>query len=165
MSQTTFSGPVKSNNGFIGNVTGRLLQSSGSTTAATLTVSSTMAGTTQVLRRASGIAVTLPAATNTGNIFKFVIGITVTSGATTFKVTTATDVMQGQAYVISDGAAAVLGYVPDANDDTVTFNGTTTGGYIGDSVTLTDIAIGKYQVLVHSSATGTEATPFSATVS
>ena len=169
MSSTTFSGPVTSTNGFVGaltgDVTGRVIQAPGANTAATLTVTAAMAGTTQVLRKASGIAVTLPAATGTGNKFTFVIGTTITSVGTTIKVANATDIMQGRAYVISDNSAAVLGYVAGASDDTITFDGTTTGGYLGDSVEITDISAGIFQVLIFSKATGTEATPFSETVS
>lgn len=136
------------------------------TTSSTLTVTAAShAGHTIVLTRAAGIAVTLPAATGTGNKYRFVIGATVTSNSTTIKAASASDAFCGNAYTVSDGSAAVLGYKVQSGDDTVTFNGTTTGGYIGDEVIVTDIASGLFHVKVESASTGTEATPFSATVS
>lgn len=179
MASTTFSGPVTSTNGFVGavtgaitgnvtgNLTGAVLASTPvDATASTLAVTqATHAGRTVTLNRAAGIAVTLPAATGTGSVYKFLIGTTVTSNTTTIKVADATDVMTGTAYVVSDGAAAVLGYRTGATSDTITFDGSTTGGLLGDIVILEDVGANLYSVLVFSAATGTEATPFSATVS
>ena len=53
-----------------------------------------------------------------------------------------------------------------ADSDTITMNGTTTGGVsIGDEITLIDIASNQYMVKGILTASGTEATPFSASVS
>jgi hypothetical protein len=135
-------------------------------TGATLTCTrDTHAGRTTVINAAAGCAVTLPNATGTGSIYRFYIGTTITSNSTTIKVSNATDVMSGRAFVISDGAAAVLGYATGSTDDTITLNGTTLGGFIGDSIEIIDAIAGTYQVKVLTKATGTEATPFSATVS
>ena len=123
------------------------------------------AGRTITINAAAGCAVTLPAATGTGSIYRFFIGTTITSNSTTIKVANANDVMSGRAYVISDGAAAVLGYATGSTDDTITLNGTTLGGYAGDLIEIIDAIAGTYLVSVHTKATGTEATPFSATVS
>jgi len=92
------------------------------------------------------------------------IGTTITSNSTTIKVNNATDVMSGRAYVISDNSAAVLGYATGSTDDTITLNGTTLGGFAGDVIEITDAIAGTFLVEVHTKATGTEATPFSATV-
>lgn len=135
------------------------------TTGATLTCTrDTHAGRMNVINAAAGCAVTLPNATGTGSVYRFMIGTTITSNSTTIKVNNATDVMSGRSYVISDNTAAVLGYATAATDDTVTLNGTTTGGYAGDVIEITDAIAGTYLVEVHTKATGTEATPFSATV-
>jgi hypothetical protein len=135
-------------------------------TGATLTCTrDTHAGRTVTINAAAGCAVTLPNATGTGSVYRFFIGTTITSNSTTIKVNNATDVMSGRAYVISDGAAAVLGYATGSTDDTITLNGTTLGGYAGDLVEVIDAVAGTYLVQVHTKATGTEATPFSATVS
>lgn len=166
MARTTFSGPVKSNNGFEGNVTGASVASPVAATASTLTVTAAAhAGRAVALNRAAGIAVTLPAATGTGAVYQFIIVAAITSNATTIKVANASDIMTGNAYVLSDGSAAVLGYTTGASDDTISLNGSTTGGLKGDIITITDVATNVYHVLAHTAATGTEATPFSATVS
>lgn len=113
----------------------------------------------------TGRAFTLPAATGTGSKFRFVIGTTVTSGSHTIKVANATDVMIGNAVVLQDGGDTMVGFECGATDDTITLNGTTTGGLKGDYVEVIDVASGIFFVNVRISATGTEATPFSATVS
>lgn len=134
-------------------------------TGATLTCNRDVhGGRVTVINAAAGCAVTLPNATGTGSVYRFMIGTTITSNSTTIKVNNATDVMSGRAYVISDNTAAVLGYATGSTDDTITLNGTTTGGYAGDIIEITDAIAGTYLVEVHTKATGTEATPFSATV-
>jgi hypothetical protein len=166
MASTTFSGPVTSTNGFVGNVTGAVTATTPvNATASTLTVTqATHGGRATTLNRAAGIAVTLPAASGSGTVYEFVIGTTITSNTTTIKVANSSDTMTGSAYVISDNSAAVLGYKTGASDDTVTLNGGTLGGLKGDTVRLVDVAANLYAVQVFSQATGTEATPFSATV-
>jgi hypothetical protein len=178
MSTTTFSGPVVSTNGFTGAITGNvtgnvtgdltgavLATTPVNATAASLSVTqATHAGRTVTLNRAAGIAVTLPAASGTGSVYQFVIGTTVTSNSTTIKVANSSDTMTGTAYVVSDNAAAVLGYRTGASDDTITLNGTTTGGLKGDLITIIDVGTNLFSVIVQSAATGSEATPFSATV-
>ena len=136
-----------------------------SATGATLTCTmDTHAGRTIVISAVAGCAVTLPAATGTGSVYRFIIGATITSNSTTIKVANTTDVMSGRAFVISDGAAAVLGYATGATSDTITLNGTTLGGLIGDHIEIIDAIAGTFAVRVFTAATGTEATPFSATV-
>lgn len=178
MARTTFSGPVKSDNGFEGNITGNitgnvtgnltgavLATTPVNATAATLTVTQAAhAGRTVTLNRAAGITVTLPAASGSGSVFEFLIGTTVTSNSTIIKVANSSDTMTGTAYVVSDNSAAVLGYRTAASDDTITLDGSTTGGLKGDLIRLVDVAANLYAVTVLSAATGTEATPFSATV-
>ena len=150
-----------------GNVIGAVLATQPvAATGATLTCTRDVhAGRTIVIDAAAGCAVTLPNATGTGSVYRFMIGTTITSNSTTIKVNNATDVMSGRAYVISDNSAAVLGYATAASSDTITFDGTTTGGFAGDLVEIIDAIAGTYLVQVHTKATGTEATPFSATVS
>ena len=136
-----------------------------SVTGATLTCTKDVhAGRTTVISAVAGCAVTLPAATGTGSVYRFVIGSTITSNSTTIKVANATDVMSGRAFVISDGAAAVLGYATTSTSDTITLNGTTLGGLAGDHIEIIDASTGTFAVRVFTAATGTEATPFSATV-
>jgi len=135
-------------------------------TGATLTCNRDVhGGRVTAINAAAGCAVTLPNATGTGSLYAFFIGTTITSNSTTIKVNNATDVMSGRAYVISDNSAAVLGYATASTDDTITLNGTTLGGYAGDIIEVVDVYPGIFQVKVLTKATGTEATPFSATVS
>lgn len=135
-------------------------------TAATLTVTqASHAGKTITLNRAAGIAVTLPAATGTGSIYRFFVGTTVTSNSTTIKVGTAAETMRGNAVVLQDGGDTLVGFEAGATADTITLNGTTTGGILGDFIELIDVASNLFYVRCLLSGTGTEATPFSATVS
>lgn len=134
-------------------------------TAATLTIDQeTHEGITQVLTRAAGIAVTLPASTGDGARYRFVLGASVTSNSTTIKVANASDIMTGLAFTQQDAGDTVVGFVTGATDDTITWNGTTTGGLKGAWAEIEDIAANLWHVRVFSDASGTEATPFSATV-
>lgn len=130
-------------------------------TASTVTLAAgTHSNRVTTLSRAAGIAVTLPAATGTGNRYELVVITTVTSNTTT--VTCAgSDTLQGQAIVLSDDAAAVLAYDAAGTATVITLNGTTKGGYVGHRISLVDIASGKWLVTSIGKATGTEATPFS----
>jgi hypothetical protein len=185
MSATHFSGPVVSPGGFVGpvtggitgnitgnltgnvtgNVTGAVLATAPvNATAATLAVTqATHGGRVVTLNRAGGIVATLPAASGSGTVFRFVVGTTFTSDGI-IKVANASDIMTGSALVVSDGADAVVGFGTAADTDTITLNGTTTGGYKGAFVEVIDVATNLFYVRVTTSATGSEATPFSATV-
>lgn len=162
MARTTFSGPVKSLNGFEGNI----ITAPATVTAATVAVDSSYAGEAVLLNRAAGVAVTLPNATGSGAVYRFIIGTAITSNTTTVKVARAADTFQGRAYVETDTSNAVIAFAATAGtDDTVTLNGSTLGGLAGDEVVVTDIAANRFQVMVFTKASGTEATPFSNTVS
>jgi hypothetical protein len=132
-------------------------------TASTLTVTKLLHDQKIVtLNRAGGIAVTLPAASGTGNWFRFVIGTTFTSSATISVV--GDDTMTGSAILSQDAADTAVMFETAADSDTITFNGTTTGGLKGTFVELIDIAADLWYVRVVGAATGSEATPFSAAV-
>jgi hypothetical protein len=161
MASTTFSGPVTSTAGFISGSDSLV-----SLTGATATVTATAySGRTVLLDRAAGQALTLPAATGTGNSYKFFVKTTITSNTTTIKVADATDVMAGVAIVANDTDASASIFETAADSDTITFNGGTTGGILGATVELQDVATNLWSVRVIGAATGSEATPFSATVS
>ena len=135
-------------------------------TSATVTVTAdAYLGTPIVLDRAAGIAVTLPAATGSGNEYQFIVATTFT-GSATIAVANATDVMQGTATLFADAGDTVVGFATAASSDTITMTATnTTGGIAGCRIVLTDIKAGFWAVTMVSDAAGTEATPFSATVS
>lgn len=136
----------------------------------TLTAASTLkrethAGRTMSLQLLAGFATTLPKSTGSGDKYKFVIGVVNTSGSYIVKVGNTTDIIQGTVHTTSDGSAAVLGYNTAADSDTITINGTTTGGLtIGDWFEVTDLKSGVYAFTGVTSSSGTEATPFSAAV-
>lgn len=107
---------------------------------------------------------TLPASTGSGAKFKFKIGAVNTSNYL-IKSVAGTDVMKGTVLMLSDNSAAVLGYSAGSTDDTITLNGTTTGGVkVGDWIELEDVAANTWAVTGILTGSGTEATPFSDTV-
>ena len=157
MSSTTFSGPVTSTAGFI---TGTGVNST--VTASTLTVTAdTYNGQTIGLSRAAGITVTLPAATGTNAVYSFVVSTTVTSNSYKIQVANATDVINGIANVAGT-TGTPFGTLPAS--DTITMNGTTTGGIAGSYVEIIDVATGVFFVRGALIGSGTVATPFSAAV-
>ena len=115
-----------------------------------------------VFNRAAGVTATLPAATGSGNRYEF-IGAVDATGDQIIQVT-GDDTMAGVAYLGNDSAGASCFYTA-ATSDTITLDGSTTGGLKGWRVICDDIAADTWAVLVMSEASGTEATPFSAAVS
>lgn len=109
---------------------------------------------------------TLPPATGTGDRYRFVVGAVNTSGYV-IKVADGTDTFDGVWVTIdTDTTGAMVGFMAGANDDTITMNGTTTGGVsIGDAVELEDIALNQWALRAIVSCSGIPATPFSNTVS
>lgn len=113
-----------------------------------------------VMNRAAGITATLPEATGSGNKYEF-IGAVDATGDQIITVT-GDDTMAGVAFLGNDSAGASCFYTA-ADTDTITLSGTTTGGLKGWRVECRDIAADTWAVMVFSEASGTEATPFSAT--
>lgn len=128
----------------------------------TLTASNTThAGRIINLDTASGSTITLPASTGSGDQYRFVVTTTVTSNNHIIKVANASDTMAGYATVRS----ATPGIFEAATTgDTITMNGTTTGGVIGSSIQVIDTAPTVWEVRANLVGSGTVATPFSATV-
>jgi hypothetical protein len=140
-------------------------------TTATLAVDANLhAGRILTLNKADGITCTLPAATGSGDLYTFIVGTTITSVGAIIKVANATDTMVGSATLGQDSANTVVQFDAVAGtSDTITLNGAESGGLIGAIVTAKDIKLNGttavWLVDVFGTATGTEATPFSATVS
>ena len=88
-----------------------------------------------------------------------------TSNNLIVQVANATDVMTGGAWLAQDSADTVVMFETASTSDTITMNGSTKGGILGDWIELVDADSGFWQVRVMGSATGIEATPFSAAVS
>lgn len=100
----------------------------------------------------------LPAATGEGGRYRVVVGVTATGN----KIIKAagTDVIAGMAG-ISGTTSGTFGTA--SNTNTITFNGTTTGGVVGTIVELWDVAHGQWAVQVSAVGSGTAATCFSNT--
>ena len=111
------------------------------------------------------IAITLPPATGTGQIYTIDISVVATATGHTIKVANATDIMRGFASMPNQAADAIPGFKTTATDDTITLNGTTLGGQPGDTIEIIDFETGKFHVHAFLQVTGTGLTPFSATVS
>jgi len=132
----------------------------------TITASATLtkedAGTNIVMSAAAGLTVTLPLATGTGSMFDIFAATTITSNNYIIKVAPGTDVMAGVLVLSTDisGVSMPTG----ATADTITMNGTTKGGILGSSVRLIDVKTGLWAVSGMLVTSGTEADPFSATV-
>lgn len=154
----------------IGVDTLRSYMASGVVDVTTSTVSLTQAshgGQTVTLSRAAGVTVTLPAAAGTGAVYTVIVNTAVTSNADIIQVANATDEFVGVVYQVdTDTGDALVAYPSLDGDgyDTITMDGSTTGGLQGDRYVITDIASGKFQLIGHQNATGTVATPLSAAV-
>jgi len=111
-----------------------------------------------VIKAAAGCAITLPLATGTGDIYEFYVGTTITSNTVTIAAT-GTDKVAGNAQ-LTGAAGAISGFSANGTSNTtVTMNGTTKGGILGDIIQLTDIQTGLWALEMVAQATGTLATP------
>jgi len=178
MANTTFQGPVTSKNGFITTGPANVVDADSSTS---LTVAS-HAGRIVHNNAAGAVTYTLPAInansdsavagpgadlnnlSNIGATFEIFASITKT-GSLIVQVANANDVMVGGAKFIDDSSDNMVGFETVAASDTITLNGSTTGGVTFAKIECTVLASGKWKVDVISGCTGTPATPFSAAVS
>lgn len=134
-------------------------------TAATLAITELLHdGKTVTINKIDGTTITLPAATGSGLRVRFFVLATITSVGAIIKVANASDTMVGGAIVLQDGGDTMVGFEAVGTADTITLNGTTTGGIKGDEIIVEDVATNLWKVWAMLSATGVEATPFSATV-
>ena len=141
-------------------------------TAATKTVTSADSGTVYLINRAAGVAITLPTAAS-GLYYKFIVGTTITSNAFSLSGATANDIFAASSNVLlwdKDAPATVSAkqfYADGSDDDVMSMNGGTTGGFIGTELHLYGIATGGqgsatavWHLSGVSYADGTLATPF-----
>lgn len=123
-------------------------------------------GTIVKLDTAAGSVVTLPPSTGGGAVYKFLVTVTATSNSHIIKVANASDEMRGYVVQDSDTATAPNIWWAADNDDTITLNRSTTGlAAQGEYFEIIDAVANHFFVQGYSQASGTEATPFSATVS
>jgi hypothetical protein len=119
----------------------------------------TFVDTICVIDRAGGLTVTLPASTGKGDVYRFYVKTTVTADCTIAALTT--DIFQGAIAVSTDIGGTVAPCT--ATSDKLVMNGSTTGGLLGSYVEVKDVLAGTWAVSGALIASGTEATPFSAT--
>lgn len=122
----------------------------------------THAGNVLKIDAAAGMTVTLPASTGKGDEYTIFVGTTVTSNSYVIQVT-GTDIFAGGIALSTDIGGTNL--LTAATTDTITMNGSTTGGLKGSFVKVKDVASGIWMLEGFLQCTGTEATPFSAAVS
>ena len=127
------------------------------------------AGRTLLLGEVGGnaaLTLTLPAATGTGAVYKFIVSVTNTSNYK-IQVADATDTIDGIMLYLDEDGTAITGFPTVAASDTITLNGGTTGGIVGDYLELIDIATNQYHVrgVMRVAAGANPATPFTAAVS
>lgn len=119
--------------------------------------------TTTLLSAAAGLTVTLPDATGSGMVYELFVVTTVTSNDYIIQVPDADNIIQGAVTLSTDVAGVSIPTA--ATTDTITMNGSTTGGVKGTNIRLVDVAADTWQLSGHIVTTGVEATPFSAAVS
>jgi hypothetical protein len=120
------------------------------------------AGTVVNVNNTTGFTITLPSATGKGDVYELFYIATIGSGSGVVQVTT-TDIMQGVVHLTTDIAGTSMPTA--ATTDTITMNGTTTGGVKGTWLRFTDASSGIWKLEGGIVCTSTEATPFSAAVS
>jgi hypothetical protein len=115
-----------------------------------------------MLNALAGLTVTLPASAGKGDVYEVFVLVTVTSNNYIIKVANSTDILAGAVHLTTDiGGTSML---TSTTDDTITMNGSTTGGLRGTWLRFKDVSTGFWALEGGILCTGTEATPFSATV-
>ena len=133
----------------------------------TITASATLnrnthAGSVVNLNALAGLTVTLPASTGKGDQYEIFVLTTVTSNNYIIQVANATDILAGAVHLTTDIAGTSM--LTSTTSDTITMNGSTTGGLRGSWLRFKDVASGFWALEGGIICTGTEATPFSAAV-
>ena len=110
---------------------------------------------------------TLPDATGSGNVYEFIVSVTMASNTYKIACPDANNTITGQIQYLDEDGTAAESFPTVAASDTITLNGGTQGGLVGDTLTLIDIAADKWMVkgLMRVAAGADPATPFSAAVS
>lgn len=113
----------------------------------TLTVTTALHdGKIIALDTAAGSTLTLPAATGSGAVFRVVVSVKATSNQHKVQVANANDTMSGSVNLLDNDSTAQTAYAASGTDDTLTWNGTTTGGQVGDWADFVDILANVWAV-------------------
>ncbi len=184
MANTTFNGPVRSENGFeqisVNATTGAVttnwdVDTSGNVVTtgyvssyanivsiedATYTVATTQSGAVFTLNRAAGIVVTLPTAA-AGLQYTFIVGTTFT-GAGQINTQNTSDLYPGFAQIFDNGTAGDTNtFVPDgSNDDTIDLGSIEQGWLVGGIIRLKATTAAVWHCEAFLSGDATLATPF-----
>ncbi|MBT9165481.1 MAG: hypothetical protein DDT25_00126 [Chloroflexi bacterium] len=174
MAITSFSGPVRSLNGFITYGSGAVVNIPDNTN--TVTVSPELHGGSRIIRTNDAtLVITLPAIiatpapdsagpggpvstrNNIGISYNFFVETT----ATNWKLgTNGIDRFVGSLLMVPSAGGAASGFVPAASNDFINFNGSTTGGIAGTWLQVTAVAPLRYFVQGVVIGSGVLATPF-----
>ncbi len=116
------------------------------------------------LDTAGGSAATLPSATGTGNTYKLYISVATTSAQDKVLLTTVTDTIIGTASGENAGTAKVfVGNAGTYHSIQMPFAGSQpSGGFIGDTITCTDVASTIWKCDIQYQAGTTPTTPYNA---
>lgn len=121
------------------------------------------AGNVINLSALAGLTVTLPASSGKGDIYELFVLTTVTSNNYIIQVANATDILAGAVHLTTDIGGTSM--PTSTTSDTITMNGSTTGGLRGTWLRFKDVSAGFWALEGGVICTGTEATVFSAAVS
>jgi hypothetical protein len=128
------------------------------------TCSATVPNGLYLLNQAAGSTVTLPTSAGTGNKYNFLITVATTSAQEKILLTTVTDVIVGTAILQNGGTAKIfVGNAGTYHSIQMPFAGTQpSGGFIGDTISCTDVAAGTWACqVVSQSGNSTPVTPYS----
>lgn len=108
-----------------------------------------------VFNSTTGFTITLPKATGSGKMLEFAIGKTLSSGSN-IVVTASGDFIAGGVWVaVTGGTASRIFQANGTSNTTLTMNGGSTGGQLGDTIRYYDVLSGVWfleGVLIGSSA-------------
>jgi hypothetical protein len=152
------------------NLTGSFSQAIHTFVATDAITSAEHAGRILLLGEVGGnadVVLTLPDATGTGHVYKFIVTVTMASNTYKIACPDADNVINGTIKNMDlDGTAQTI-FSTVAASDTITLNGGTQGGQVSDTLTLIDIAANLWHVegQMRTPTGANPATPFSAAVS
>lgn len=93
---------------------------------------------------AAACTITLPPATGSGDKYRIAVGAVNTNG---HKVqVTGDDTIKGVVPMLDNDSNAATAYAASGTDDTITMNGTTTGGQVGDWLEFEDLKADVWSV-------------------
>jgi len=137
------------------------------TSSALTLTSAAHAGRIVTFGKLTGVDITLPAATGTGDVYTLIRALAATSNTDTILVSTlpGTDIFSGGVFTMTNDTDNGEAWWTASDSDTITLDITTTGGVApGEKFVFTDIASGVWNVIGFTNSAGTEATPFSANI-